>query len=239
MMVKTGEKNNVFFKFKKSELGKYDIRLNDLKSQIQVVKFKKIDYKYPLINEPNWEILVLNYYNNFKISWISDENIKIEIYDINDDIELIHSSIHGENDGSVEVIIGEKFDTLKTGNFGLIIKDYNDKIIYKTQKKFYNGTISLAIANVSTIYTDILIKWQGTTSNFPIWICILKFYIDDELIDEKIDINWVFHNSEDKNYEKRLYHFSKSLEEGLHKIKIIMKDCNSNTILTFEDRINY
>jgi hypothetical protein len=177
-------------------------------------------------------------YNNFDIIWKSNERIKIEIYEITDNnIILLHNSQHSKNDGLARIIIGEKFETLKTTNYGLIIRDNYDKILYKTQKEFTSGIINLSIKEISTIYTDIEIGWTGSEKSFPVWICKLRLYIDDELIEEKNDINWMFHNPTDKIYYKRIYHYSQSIESGKHNVKIILRDCFSNIHLTFNEQI--
>jgi len=147
--------------------------------------------------------------------------------------------LHSNNDGSVRIIIGEKHETLKTKVYGLIIRDIYDKILYKTQKEFSSGIINISVSNVTTIYTDIEIVWTGTQSSFPLWVCMLKFYIDEDLIEEKYDINWVFHNPTNRIYDKRIYHYSQSIEEGSHEVKIILRDCYSNIVFTFTDYISY
>jgi len=238
--VDIGEKKNISFQFKKSDLGRYTIEINDLKGEIQVVNFKHIDFTFPLIDEPSWKVLVSTDYNMFDINWKCDEKIRIELYRIIDnDIELFHSSLHNKNDGSARIIIGEKYETLKTAVYGLIIRDTYDKIIYKTQKGFSSGIIDISVVGVSTIYTDIAIEWTGTESSFPVWVCMLKFYIDEELIEEKFDINWVFHNPINRIYDKRIYHYGQSIEAGFHEVKIILKDCYSNIVFTFVDTVNY
>jgi len=235
-----GEKKNISFQFKKSYLGTYNIRINDLKGEIRVVNFKRVDFKYPLIEEPSWKVFVSTDYNMFEIIWKCDEKIKIEIYEItDDDIELFHSSLQGKNDGSARIIIGEKQETLKTKVYGLIIRDIYDEILYKTQKEFSSGIIKISVSNVATVYTDIEIEWTGTESSFPLWVCMLKFYIDEDLIEEKSDINWVFYNPTNRIYDKRIYHYSQSIEEGSHEVKIILRDCYSNIVFTFADYISY
>jgi hypothetical protein len=238
--INIGEKKNVSFKFMKPVLGKYNIEIDNLKDEIYVVNFKQIDFKYPLVDEPLWKIIISTDYNMFEINWKCDEIIKIEIYDIFDNkMELIHKSQQGQNDGSTKIIVGEKQETLKTTIYGLIIKDIYDKILFKTKKEFISGIIDLSIANVSTIYTDVEIEWTGSESSFPIWICFLRFYIDEELIEEKTNINWVFHNPINTIYDKRIYHYGQSIERGFHEVKIILRDCFSNKFLTFSDEINY
>jgi hypothetical protein len=238
--INIGEKKNVSFKFMKPVLGKYNIEIDNLKDEIYVVNFKQIDFKYPLVDEPLWKIIISTDYNMFEINWKCDEIIKIEIYDIFDNkMELIHKSQQGQNDGSTKIIVGEKQETLKTTIYGLIIKDIYDKILFKTKKEFISGIIDLSIANVSTIYTDVEIEWAGSESSFPIWICFLRFYIDEELIEEKTNINWVFHNPINTIYDKRIYHYGQSIERGFHEVKIILRDCFSNKFLTFSDEINY
>jgi len=238
--VEIGEKKNISFQFIKSDLGNYEININDLKDEIYVVNFKQVDFKLPLIDEPIWKVVVLTDYNMFDISWRCDDKISIELYEITEDkIVLIHDSLQSKNDGSTKVIIGEKYETLKTKEYGLIIRDIYDKILYKTSKEFSSGIIDISVSNVSTIYTDLKIKWTGTDSNFPVWICMLKFYLDEELIEEKSDINWLFHNPINRIYDKRIYHYSQSIEEGTYEVKIILRDCNSNTLLTFVDNVKY
>jgi hypothetical protein len=235
-----GEKKNVSFQFKKSDLGRYNIKINDLKGKIQVVNFKQVDFKFPLVDKPSWKVVVSTDYNMFDITWKCDEKIRIVIYEItDDDIELFHSSLHSKNDGSARIIIGEKRETLKAAVYGLIIRDIYDKIIYKTKKEFSSDLINISVVGVSTIYTDIAIEWTGSESSFPVWVCMLKFYIDGELIEEKSDINWVFHNPTDTIYDKRIYHYSQSIKSGFHKVKIILRDCHSNTVFTLSDYINY
>jgi len=235
-----GEKKNISFQFIKSNLGTYNIRINDLKGEIQVVNFKQVDFKYPLIDQPSWKVFVSTDYNMFEIIWKCDEKIKVEIYEITDqDNELFYNSLHSQNDGSARVIIGEKYETLKTKVYGLIIRDIYDKILYKTQKEFSSGIIDISVSNVSTIYTDLKIKWTGTDSSFPVWICMVKFYLDEELIEEKSDINWLFHNPINSIYDKRIYHYSQSVGDGTYKVKIILRDCNSNTLLTYIDNVKY
>jgi len=234
------EKRNISFQFKKSDLGRYTIEINDLKGEIQVVNFKHIDFKFPLIDEPSWKVLVSTDYNMFDINWKCDEKISIELYEIIDnDIELFHSSLHSKNDGLARIIIGEKHETLKTAVYGLIIRDTYDKIIYKTQKGFSSGIIDISVVGVSTIYTDISIEWTGTESSFPVWVCMVKFYIDGELVEEKSDINWIFHNPTNRIYDKRIYHYSQSIEAGFHEVKIILRDCYSNIVFTLVDNVNY
>jgi hypothetical protein len=240
IIIGIGEKKNISFQFQKSDIGNYDIEINNLKDEIEVVNFKQINFKYPLLNQPEWKIIASTGYNMFDINWQCDEKIIIEIYEIlSDEIELIHKSQQGKYDGSARIIMGEKYETLKTAGYGLIIKDIYNKILYKTKKEFNSGIINLSIKDVSTIYTDIEIEWIGTESSFPIWICYLRLYIDEELIEEKTNIDWVFHNHMNKIYDKRIYHYSQSIEKGIHEVKIILRDCYSNKVLTFTDEIYY
>ena len=235
-----GEKKNISFQFIKSNLGTYNIRINDLKGEIRVVNFKQVDFKHPLIDQPSWKVFVSTDYNMFEIIWKCDEKIKVEIYEITDqDNELFYNSLHSQNDGSVRISIGEKQGTLKTAIYGLIIRDIYNEILYKTQKEFSSGMLNIVVGNVSTIYSDIKIEWTGTDSSFPVWVCMLKFYIDGELVEEKSDINWVFHNPTNRIYDKRIYHYGQSIEAGFHEVKIVFKDCYSNIVFTFVDTVDY
>ena len=130
-MIDDGEKKNISFKFKKSDFGIYNIRINDLKGKIQVEKFEDIS---------NIEIIEFN----VTARKIVKEGCCYKYIIINDgfnyssEIEyfFINGTVINKNNYSIKTlkIIGNFYDIDDNKLFSR--ETYVTNLAYLTTKKF-------------------------------------------------------------------------------------------------------